>query len=40
MDKRLIEPDLGKRPHDAGVERTMGASPQALYRSFTTGWEE
>ena len=39
MDSKLIEPDLKDRPHDTRVERAMRASSQAIYRSFTTGWE-
>ncbi len=39
MDSRLVEPNLSDRPHDTRVERVMRASPQALYTSFTTGWE-
>lgn len=40
MDKRLIEPDFADRPHETGATRAMRASPQQLYRSFTTGWAE
>jgi uncharacterized protein YndB with AHSA1/START domain len=39
MDRKLVEPDLAERPYGARLQRTMRASPQALYRSFTTGWE-
>lgn len=39
MNRKLVEPNLGDRPHDTRVERVMCASPSALYRSFTTGWE-
>lgn len=39
MDRTLIEPNLSDRPHDTRVERMMRASPQALYKCFTTGWE-
>ena len=40
MDKKLIAPDVAEWPHDARVQPVMRASPQALYRSFTTGWEK
>jgi uncharacterized protein YndB with AHSA1/START domain len=40
MDRKFLEPNLSDRPHDTRVERAMRASPQALYRSFTTGWED
>lgn len=40
MDRTLVEPDLKDRPHDTRVERAIRASSQALYRSFTTGWED
>lgn len=39
MDKKLIEPTLAERPNDTQVARVMAATPKALYRSFTTGWE-
>jgi uncharacterized protein YndB with AHSA1/START domain len=39
MDRKLVDPDLKDRPHDTRVERVMRASSQAIYRSFTTGWE-
>lgn len=35
----LFTPDLSGRPHDAHVIRDMRAGPDAIYRSFTTGWE-
>jgi uncharacterized protein YndB with AHSA1/START domain len=39
VDSKLADPNLSDRPHDTRVERVMRASPQALYKSFTTGWE-
>ena len=39
MDSNLVEPKLTDRPHDTRVERVMLASAEALYESFTTGWE-
>ena len=39
MDSKLADPNLSDRPHDTWVERVMRASSQALYKSFTTGWE-
>ncbi|MBX3501224.1 MAG: SRPBCC domain-containing protein [Alphaproteobacteria bacterium] len=39
MDGKLVAPRLSDRPHDTRVERVMRASPQALYESFTTGWQ-
>jgi uncharacterized protein YndB with AHSA1/START domain len=35
----LLMPDLSDRPHDARVVRVMRAGPQAIYKSFTSGWE-
>lgn len=32
-------PDLSKRPHQLRVERKMRASPAALYRAWTNGFE-
>jgi uncharacterized protein YndB with AHSA1/START domain len=40
MDSKFIEPDLKDRPHDTRAERVMRASSQAIYTSFTTGWED
>ena len=31
--------DLSDRPYDAQVVRAMRARPEAIYKSFTTGWE-
>lgn len=39
MDRRLVEPNLADRPHDTRVTRIMRAPVEALYESFTTGWE-
>jgi uncharacterized protein YndB with AHSA1/START domain len=39
MDSKLVEPKLTDRPYDTRVERVMLASAQALFKSFTTGWE-
>jgi uncharacterized protein YndB with AHSA1/START domain len=38
QDNVLI-PDLSDRPHDTRVVRVMRAQPDAIYKSFTTGWE-
>lgn len=35
----ILTPDLADRPHDTKVVRAMRASPGAVYKSFTTGWE-
>jgi len=35
-----LTPDLSDRPYDTRVVRAMRAQPDAIYRSFTTGWEE
>jgi uncharacterized protein YndB with AHSA1/START domain len=39
MDRKLVEPNLNDRPYGTRVERLMRVSSQALYKSFTTGWE-
>jgi uncharacterized protein YndB with AHSA1/START domain len=36
----LFVPDLSERPHSARVSRAMRAKPEAIYKSFTTGWED
>lgn len=35
----LFTPDLSDRPHDAQLVRAMRARPEAIYKSFTAGWE-
>lgn len=36
---RLSRPDLSERPHDIAVERMMSASPEAVYRAWTEGFD-
>jgi uncharacterized protein YndB with AHSA1/START domain len=36
----LFTPNLSDRPHDARVARVMRATPEAIYKSFTMGWED
>jgi uncharacterized protein YndB with AHSA1/START domain len=35
MTTAICPPDLSARPHSLTVERTMSASPEALYRAWT-----
>lgn len=36
---KVIRPDLSTRPHTLSIERTMQASPSALYRAWTRDFD-
>ena len=39
MPDTIASPDLSTRPRRLTVERRMSASPQSLYRAWTTEWD-